>query len=267
MKWLTRLTTLWLVVITGSVLAAEPSVADLVRRLGPATSSGAPKVVDVYRELLVTDPADVDPEARSTCVRYLPAAVRRVEEGEGASCETRAAAHEALAMCRWLQGDDEAAAEEVAALAVIRCPGSEESGLDRGLSLAERWLWAAPVEAHVARQRGERGEARRERLERVRERRRAVEAAFGVTPLRPGVLVVSVGSGTAAARAGVREGDVLVGVQARTVGGREALEAALESRDSTSFEYLRDGRRLESTWRGGADGLGVVPVPERLSGR
>jgi S1-C subfamily serine protease len=87
---------------------------------------------------------------------------------------------------------------------------------------------------------------------------RAVHAALGVNArsvtdgTRDGALVLNVEPGSAAAKAGIREQDVVIEVEGKAVGSSEELVVAVDSHDpgdTVTVEIVRDGssREVEAT--------------------
>lgn len=256
-------------------LDAAPSLQEEVTKAKPATPAGAARVVDLFHERLLVPPGRLDPAARSLCSRFLPAAAD-VVRSKG-SCESRARAVEALAMCRWLAADDEAARTLALELSAVRCPDASPpvEGVDRALTLALRWLWPEPLDPVVGAMSDAPGPGReaRRRLLRISDLRAAARRAAGGAHVSGGVLLASVGPDTPAARGGLRSGDLVLTAASHSV--RDADELLSHLPDPTAdtgprsvpVTYLREGRKLEARWSGDASGVEVVPLPERFSPR
>ncbi|MCC6301371.1 MAG: DegQ family serine endoprotease [Gammaproteobacteria bacterium] len=87
--------------------------------------------------------------------------------------------------------------------------------------------------------------------------------AFGVHDLNQGVVVVQVGDGTPAARAGIKSGDIIVSINGRGIRTRSELRTAiglLRIGERIKVEILRDGKRRTLTAEI------TAPVQEQVAG-
>lgn len=272
-----------IVTAAGSAGGQRADLGDKLKAAGSGTEAGAAEIVALLHPGLLAPPDGVDGAARELCGRFLPKAAARIDQAGAKRLAERLDAWEALAMCRWLAGDDTGAAAAIGELVRV-CRGDDcSAALERAVRLAERWLWAGPALKVVEGQLSalSQGALRADhgtlmtRLSILRDRLRAaadqaaqVRHAGGGEPPARGLLVVAVSSGSAAAQAGVRAGDVLLSVKAYPVWSDAGLARAVARMDQGDVVWMRAGRKGAGLWRGeGASGLRVVPVPERLPAR
>jgi len=266
-----RATSRWwvsMMVLTSMALAGVATAK--APKLNAATSKGMREVVAHYSQTLLTAPFQTEPRARATCTRYLETAQRTLDSEEGAPCTLRLRALKVRAMCSWLAGDDASAAELVASVVALRC-GRGDSGMAAGLDLVERWWRPKFIHRFVAAQRmgAKSRKGRLERLDAVKGYVEDTRKALGKDyPRRGGgLLITSVPRGSAASRAGLRKGDLIVSVAARPVRRTADIASHLSSRTAahTSVLYYRDGQRVEGAWPGvTASQITGVSLPERL---
>ncbi|MEC9071057.1 MAG: PDZ domain-containing protein, partial [Myxococcota bacterium] len=225
-----------------------------IKAMGPFTKEGAGRVVARMHQGLVKPPGEVEADARTICGRFLSRVVPKVVADPESPCGLKLDALEALAMCQYLAGAmSDARRTVVERLALTRCetPGQRGDGFSRAVALGERWLWADLVRPLLLARSGGAGSPGVVANDLTRRLRVGALKAFGDRPVRGGAVVAVVKTGSAAAGAGLRVGDVILTLGAKPVSSMKAMVAALgKSRKGTHLVYLRDGKRKEGVLRG-----------------
>lgn len=127
--------------------------------------------------------------------------------------------------------------------------------------LSVRWTWLQPVAAIVA-------PWGHEWMIRVNQRRELLGMPRYVPPGR-GMMILDVLPGSAAKKAGLQSGDIVLGIEGVAVDGRQDLSYCLKFvvGAGARLTYVREGQEMvQETWislpPSGERVLGIVPVPE-----
>ena len=241
-----------------------------LKSLKPATLEGAREVSALYATLLNQAPFSPPANLIASCERYLKTARQALAHDVGLTCSEHVTLELASASCALHVGSTDKINASMARLTTRRCDAGL-GGLEAAVRLAERWFRGDLVATATRALDPTDPVAKRlqDRVGVIMNRTRRLQEALGQSGFGAygGLYVASVGKGSPAARAGIREGDVIASVAAQPARTPSALASVLEARTTRRTPVLiyRAGQRRQLAWPGRSLGaISMIPLPEAL---